>query len=77
MHRVEAISALYKTVKKKTTQNRRCIDNLSVAPLLIFSAFFVHAQLGRYLHGECLEMVDRLKPLRGEVLNEVLTAQIG
>lgn len=41
------------------------------------SFLFVNAQLGCYLHGECLEMVDRLKPLRGEVLNEVLTAQIG
>lgn len=32
---------------------------------------------GSYLHGEGLEMVDRLKALRGEVLNEVLTAQTG
>lgn len=30
-----------------------------------------------YLHGECLEMVHGLQALRGEVLNEVLTAQTG
>lgn len=37
----------------------------------------VSAEQGGYLHGECLEMVDRLKALRGEVLNEVLAAQTG
>jgi len=30
-----------------------------------------------YLHGESLEMVDRLEALGGEVLNAVLTAQTG
>lgn len=30
-----------------------------------------------YLHGESLEMVDRLEALWGEVFNEVLAAQTG
>ena len=34
-------------------------------------------QRGGYLHRESLEMVDRLKALWSEVLNEVLTAQTG
>lgn len=36
----------------------------------------MHEQSG-YLHGESLEMVDRLEALGGAVLNEVLTAQTG
>lgn len=37
---------------------------------------YVQEQTG-YLHGESLEMVDRLEALGSEVLNEVLTAQTG
>lgn len=36
-----------------------------------------YLQFTQILHGEGLEMVDRLEALGGEVFNEVLTAQTG
>lgn len=53
------------------------LDYHEVILIMIFTVRLWVQEWSGYLHGESLEMVDRLEALGGEVLNEVLTAQTG